>query len=79
MNKLFCIIFKTFPDSMQLLVNPKFLSLKGFSYPEEGAKYRVPLLTGTWFERRTHKPTPPKTVLTPELKFITAQCIREFK
>lgn len=54
MNKLFCIIFKTSPDSMQLLVNPKLLRFKGVSYPEEGANtdHRVP---GTLFDRRKEK------------------------
>lgn len=46
MDKLFCIIFKTLTDSMKLLVNPKLLSFKGFSYPEEDANAdpRVPML-----------------------------------
>lgn len=35
-DKLFCIVFKSFPDSMQLLVNPKFVRVREFSYPEEG-------------------------------------------
>jgi len=36
LNKLCYRICKTFPDSMQLLVNPKLLRLQGFSSPGEG-------------------------------------------
>lgn len=59
LSKFSCRIFKTFPDSLQLLVNSKRSGFKGVRYPEEGAHVDgstpVLMVTVSWQENKINQ------------------------